>query len=40
MTDENNKAPKPKKWPLALFLFGVVLFMYLTVMFKIKYYGP
>lgn len=38
MADENNN--KPKKWKMGLFLVGVVIFMYLSVMYKIKYYGP
>ena len=41
MADEEGNTPKkPKKWLLALFLFGIVLFMYISVMYKIKYYGP
>lgn len=40
MADENNEKTKSKKWLMALFLFGVVIFMYVSVMYKIKYYGP
>lgn len=40
MADENDNKPKPKKWLMALLLFGLVLFMYISVMYKIKVYGP
>lgn len=40
MGNEESKAPKSKKWLLAGFLLLVVVFMYVSVIYKIKHYGP
>jgi len=40
MADEDRKPPKQKRWLLAIFLLLVVVFMYVSVIYKIKHYGP
>jgi len=40
MADEKSKTQKHKKWLLAGFLLLVVVFMYVSVIYKIKTYGP